>query len=36
MKMIEYVYHRVKEDVTRKEMKMEHNQMKREKKMEQK
>ena len=36
MKMIEYVYHRVKEDVARKEMKMEQNQKKREQKMEQK
>ena len=36
MKMIEYVYHRVKEDVARKEMKMEQNQMNREKKKEQK
>ena len=32
MKMIEYIYHRVKEDCARKEMKMEQNQEKREKK----
>ena len=36
MKMIEYIYHRVKEDVARKEMKMEQSQKKREEKMEQK
>ena len=36
MKMIEYVYHRVKEDVARKEKKMEQNQTKRKEKMEQK
>ena len=36
MKMIEYVYHKMKEDVARKEMKVEQNQMKRKKKMEQK
>ena len=29
MKMIEYIYHRVKEDCARKEMKMEQNQEKR-------
>ena len=32
MKMIEYIYHRVKEDCARKEMKMEQNQEKRAKK----
>ena len=32
MKMIEYIYHRVKEDCDRKEMKVEQNQEKREKK----
>ena len=36
MKMIEYVYHRVKEDVARKEMKMEQNQRNRAQKREQK
>ena len=36
MKMIEYIYHRVKEDCDRKEMKMEQNQEKRAKKKEQK
>ena len=32
LKMIEYIYHRVKEDCARKKMKMEQNQEKREKK----
>ena len=36
MKMIEYIYHRVKEDCTRKKMKMEQNQEKRAEKKEQK
>ena len=36
MKMIEYIYHRVKEDCARKEMKMEYNQEKRAEKKEQK
>ena len=36
MKMIEYIYHRVKEDYARKEMKMEQNQEKRAEKKEQK
>ena len=36
MKMIEYIYHRVKEDCARKEMKTEQNQEKRAKKKEQK
>ena len=36
MKMIEYIYHRVKEDCARKKMKIEQNQEKKSKKKEQK